>query len=297
MYPVTSNPITLKANLADAPVVAALKEGRVSSKIVDLNFCGPKNAMQGFKPMLRESAFDCGELALVTYLQAMVYNKPYVMLPFAINGKAQHDAIGYNKEFGHLNPKDIEGKKVGVRTYAQTTGLWLRGVLAHEYNVDLNKVSWLTIGHSHLAEYEDPSICTQLPEGSNLAEMLFKGEIAAGILGKDMPEDPRIATLIPDAKEAGKAWLKREGWMPINHVFVVHKELSKQRPDVVREIYRLLVESRNQAPDSVKANLPQYGFNAMRKTLEKANEWAFEQKLISRRFTVEEMFDETTGTL
>jgi 4,5-dihydroxyphthalate decarboxylase len=297
MNPVFSEIITLKTNLEDAPTSAALKDGRVTSKIVNLNICGPKGAMQGFKPMLRENAFDCGELAIVTYLQAMMYNKPFVMLPFAINGKAHHDGMGYSKEFGILNPKDIEGKKVGVRTYAQTTGLWLRGVLAHEYGVNLDKVTWLTTGHSHLAEYEDPANCKRLPEGSDLIEMLFKGEIAAGILGKDLPKDDRVTTLIPNAKEAGQAWIKREGWIPINHVFVVHKELSKNRPDVVREIYRMLVESRNLAPESVIASLPPYGFNAMRKTLEMASEWAYEQKLISRRIAVEEMFDETTASL
>jgi 4,5-dihydroxyphthalate decarboxylase len=297
MHPVATETITLKTNLEDTPSSAALKDGRVRSSIVNLDICGPKAAMQGFKPMLRENAFDCGELAIVTYLQALTYGKPFVMLPFPINGKAQHDAIGYNKELGLLNPKDIEGKKVGVRTYAQTTGLWLRGVLAHEYGVDLNKVTWLTTGASHLAEYQDPANCQVLPPGSNLAEMMFSGEIAAGILGKDMPKDPRVTTLIPDAKRAGEEWIRREGLTPINHVFVVRKELSKERPDVVREINRMLVESRKLAPESATASLPSYGYTAMRKTIELACEWAYEQKLIAKRYSIDELFDETTASL
>ena len=297
MYSVSSDPITLKTNLEDAPVVAAMKDGRVSSNIVNLNICGPKNAMAGFKPMLRENAFDCGELAIITYLQARMYDKPFVMLPFPLSGKEHHSGMGYNKDLGVLNPKDIEGKKIGVRTYAQTTGLWLRGVLAHDYGVDLSKVTWLTTDVSHLAEYQDPPNCQLLPAGSNLAEMMFKGEIAAGILGKDMPKDPRVATLIPNAMEVGEEWVRREGLVPINHVFVVRKELSKLRPDVVRELYRMLVESRKLAPASVTASLPPYGVNAMHKTLELAINWAYDQRIIPRRLSFDELFDETTASL
>src|SRR5262245_61888211 len=115
---------TLRTNLADAPVVQAMKDGKVSSDLVKFDFCGPKVAHDGFKAMVRENAFDAGELAIVTYLQAKAYGKPYVVLPAPVSGRFQHHCAGFNKELGHLNPKDIEGKRVGVRTYAQTTGLW-----------------------------------------------------------------------------------------------------------------------------------------------------------------------------
>lgn len=297
MSSVTSETLTLKTNLADSPVTKALKEGAITSSVVKLDFCGPKVAHDGFKPMLRQHAYDAGELAIVTYLQAKCYNKPFVLLPFPVSGKAQHPGVGYNKEFGELKPKDIEGKKVGVRTYSQTTGLWLRGILQHDFGVDLNKVTFLTTDVSHLAEYQDPPNCQLLPEGTNLGQMLLNGEIAAGMLGMEMPKDPRIATLIPDAAKAGEEWVRREGVVPINHLFVVRAELSKERPDVVREIYRMLVESRKQAPESVTAALPAYGITKVRKTIEMAIDWAFEQKIIDRRLAFEELFDETTGTL
>jgi 4,5-dihydroxyphthalate decarboxylase len=297
MSSVSTTPITLKANLESTPMSAAIKDGRVSSNLVSLNLCGPEVAYNGFKAMLREHAFDCGELAIVTYLQAKIYNKPFVLLPFPINGKAQHPGIGYNRDLGTLNPKDIEGKKVGVRTYSQTTGLWLRGILAHDYGVELDKVTWLTTDVSHLAEYQDPPNCQLLPKGSDLGQMMLNGEIAAAILGKELPKDPRVTTLIPDAIKAGEEWVRREGLIPINHLFVIRQELSKERPDVVREIYRMLVESRNLAPQSATAELPPYGFSAIRKTIELAINWAFDQKIIPRRLSVDELFDETTALL
>ena len=212
---------TLKTNLADAPAVAAMKDGRVASDLVTLDFCGPKLAHDGFKKMIRENGFDAGELAIVTYFQARAYGKPFVLLPIPVSGRTQHHCIGFNKELGHLEPRDIEGRKVGVRTYAQTTGLWVKGILQHEHGVDLNKVTWMTIDESHLAEYQDPPNCERLPQSARLAQMMLDGELAAAILGNDMPNDPRVQTLIPKPFEAAKEWGRREQVFPINHMFVV----------------------------------------------------------------------------
>jgi 4,5-dihydroxyphthalate decarboxylase len=287
----------LRTNLADYPVTMAMKDGRVASDLVRLEFCGPKTAHDGFKPMVRENAFDAGELAIVTYLQAKVFGKPFVMLPATISGRFQHHCIGFNRELGHLNPKDIEGRKVGVRTYAQTTGLWVRGILQHEYGVDLDKVTWLTIDESHLAEYRDPANCGRLPAGANLGRMMLDGEIAAAILGVDMPKDPRVQTLVPEPIAAAEQWYRRKGVIPINHMFVVRQELSRQRPDIVREIFRMIVESRYLAPESAKATIPPIGLGANSKALEMAIEWSFDQKIIPRRLSVDELFDETTAAL
>jgi 4,5-dihydroxyphthalate decarboxylase len=288
---------TLRTNLADAPVTLAMKDGRVTSPLVHLDFCGPKTAHDGFKPMIRQNAFDAGELAIVTYLQAKSFGKPFVILPTPMSGRFQHHCIGFNHELGHLNPKDIEGKKVGVRTYAQTTGLWVRGILQHEYGVDLDKVNWQTIDESHLSEYRDPPNCQRLPAGSNLGQMMLNGELAAAILGVDMPKDQRVRTLIPDPAAAAQQWYQREKLIPINHMFAVSAELSRQRPDIVREIFRMIVESRKLAPESVTSGLPPVGLEANRKGLEMAIEWSLEQKIIPRRFSVDELFDETTAAL
>jgi 4,5-dihydroxyphthalate decarboxylase len=219
------------------------------------------------------------------------------MLPSPVSGRFQHHCIGYNHDLGHLNPKDIEGRKVGVRTYSQTTGVWVRGILQHEFGVDLDRVTWLTIDDGHLSEHRDPANCQRLPAGAKLSKMMFDGELAAAILGGEMPKDPRVQTLIPDAKAAAQQWYQREGVIPINHVFVVRQELSKERPDIVREIFRMIVESRNLAPDAAKTTIPPIGFEENRRGLALAIEWSYEQKIIPRRLSVDELFDDTTATL
>jgi len=287
---------TLRTNLADSAVSRAMKDGRVASDLVKLDYCGPTPAHNGFKAMVRENRFDAGELAIVTYLQAKSYGKPYVMLPTPMSGRFQHHCAGFNIDFGHLDPKDIEGRKVGVRTYAQTTGLWIRGVLRHEYGVDLDKVTWMTLGEGHLAEYADPPNCVRLPKESSIPDMMMKGELAAALLGEDMPKDPRVRTLVPDAHNAAKAWYAREGFVPINHMFVVHQDISRKRPDIVRELYRMIVESRRLA-EGVPAVFPPIGLEANRKGLQAAIDWSLDQKIIPRRLTVDELFDDVTGSL
>ncbi len=289
--------IRLKTNLADYPVTKAMKDGRVASDIVDLDFCGPKEAHNGFKAMLREGAYDCGELAIVTYLQAKVYGKPFVLLPAPISGRFQHHCAGFNKELFDLKPKDIEGRRVGVRTYAQTTGLWVRGILQHEYGVDLDKVTWMTTGDGHLAEYTDPPNCERLPKGSDIGQMMLDGELVATLQGVDLPKDPRVQLLIPDAKNAARAWYEREKVVPINHMFVVHQDISRQRPDVVREIFRMIVESRKLTEGGVPDPFPPIGLEANRKGLQLAIDWAFEQKIIPYKMAVDDLFDETTAAL
>jgi len=287
---------TLRTNLAEYAVTKAMRDGRVKSDFATLDFCGPTPAHNGFKAMVRDNQFDAGELAIVTFLQARAYGKPYVLLPAPISGRFQHHCAGYNLDFGHLDPKDIEGKKVGVRTYTQTTALWIRGILRHEYDVDLDKVTWMTLGDGHLAEYGDPANCQRLPAGSSIPDMMLKGELAAALLGEDMPKDARVRTLVPDAHAAAKDWFSRTGVVPVNHMFVVHENLSKQRPDIVRELYRMIVESRSLA-EGVPAIFPPIGLEANRKGLQLAVDWALDQKIIPHRLCVDELFDDVTGSL
>lgn len=296
IYP-AAGPVHLRTNLADYPATMALKEGRVSSPLITFDYCGPKVAHDGFKAMVRDDAFDAGELAIVTYLQAKVYNKPYVILPAPVLGRLQHHCIGYSAKYGELSPKDIEGKRVGVRTYAQTTGLWVRGILQHGYGVDLDRVIWCTLDDAHLAEHEDPPNCERLPSGSKLDKLMLEGDLAAAVLGDLMPNDPDVRRLIPDHVNAAQEWRARTQVLPINHIFTVRQELALQRPDVVRELFRLLVESRNLAPAAALATMPPFGVEDNRKGLQLAIDWALEQKIIPHGLSVDDLFCDVTREL
>ena len=295
-YP-AAGPVTLATNLADYPVTRALKSGAVKSELVSFDFCGPKIANQGFKPMVREGKFDAGELAIVTFLQAKVYGKPLTLLPAVVMARGQHHTINYNVARGPLAPKDIEGKRFGSRSYSVTTGVWVRGILKDEYGVDSSKVTWCTTDDGHLAEYQDPANVERLPAGSNVEKMLIEGELDGAILGGDLPDEPRVAHLIPEPQKVAEAWSKKHGMVPINHLFVVRSDLARQRPDVVREIFRVLKESKAQGVPSGGIDPVPFGVENNRKALETIIRYSYEQKIIPRLLTVDELFDDVTRNL
>jgi 4,5-dihydroxyphthalate decarboxylase len=291
--------VRLHTLLQDKPWNLPLKRGEISSSLVQFDFDDVKEASDHFKPLVRDLAYDCGELAIVTYLQATIYHKALVLLPFIVSSNFHHRSIAYNAAKGDLTPADLAGRRVGVRTYSQTTGVWVRGILENEYGVDLDRVTWVTFDESHLAEYHDPPNCERAPKGNKLVEMLLNGEVDAALLGGNMPNDPRVRRLIPDADAAAREWGEHHGIVPINHMYVVKRSLCEARPDIVREIYRLLAATRaaGPQPQSGGPNMTPEGVAANRKSLEMVIDYALQQKVIPRRLSVDELFDDTTRAL
>jgi len=293
-----STAVTLRTLLGDYPVTAALKKGELRSPHVEFDFADVKVPNTAFKRVVRNLEFDVAELAIVTYLVAKAHGRPLVLLPTVLVGRFQHPYIVYNMEHGQLAPADLAGRRVGLRSWSVTTSAWVRGILAADYGVDLDSVKWVTFEDSHVAEFRDPPAVERAPEGKDIMAMLLAGEIDAAILGT-IPADPRLKPLIPDPEAAAKAWQAKYGALQINHMVVVKESLSKSDPRAVREIYRLLAQSRKAAglprPDALDTN--PFGVTANRRNLEVAIDCVYRQRLIPRRFAVEELFDEVTGAL
>src|SRR3546814_18575635 len=82
---------------------------------------------------------------------------------------------------GSSQPKDLEGKKVGVRADSVTTGVWIRQVFIDEYVMDNSKVTWIVDDEEHVTRLKLPPNVQHAPEGRSLAEMMAAGEIQAGV--------------------------------------------------------------------------------------------------------------------
>src|SRR5882762_4970745 len=293
----TATKLKLHTMLGDYPNTKALKSGEIRSDLVDFDFVEFNVANQLFKKVVREAAYDVAELAIVTYLQARTYGKPYVLLPAVVVGRGQHHTIAYNADRGLLKPSELAGKRVGVRAYTVTTSTWVRGILAQDYGVDLDKVEWITFEDPHVAEYRDPDMIKRAPPGKELLAMLLDGELDAAVVGDKLP-DPRLKHLIPDPEGAALKWAQRHGGVPINHMAVVRTELSKSRPDVVKELFRLLVASKQAGKPGTGALEPlRFGVEACRPTLEVIIDYCARQGLIPRKLAVDELFDDTTRAL
>jgi len=279
----------LRILLGDHPHTAALKAGAVTSDLVELDFADYKPTNKGFKPMVRDGAFDVAEMAIVTYLMARSYDKPMALLPSVMMARHQFGFAVTNPASGIIGPKGLEGKRVGIRSFTTTTGAWLRGMLANDYGVNLDAIEWVTFEEPHVAEYVDST--TKAPAGKQIMQMLFDGELDA-VLG-EKSDDPRVAQLFPDVAAEEKTWLARHGVVPINHMVVVSKQLSDTRPDMVREVQRVLEASRAAATGKV----PAFSRDDMTRSLELITDYSAQQGLIPRAYTVDELFDDVTRGL
>ena len=290
--------VALYSLLADHPNTRALRRGELSSSLVAFDFIDASVANRHFKAMVRELKFDFGELALVTALQAKVYGKPYALLPATLVGRYQHHTIFYNADRGPLTARDLNGKRVGVRAYSQTTGAWVRGFLAEDYGIDIGSVTWVTLEGAHVAEYRDPANVERAPEGGSLKQMLCDGEIDAAILG-DLAEEAPLKRLIPDHETAAREHALKHGGVPINHLAIVRESLVQSHPEVVREIYRLLKESRAEAgcPATGPEDPLRFGVDAVGPSIEYMVEIALNQGLIPHRLSVDDLFADVVRAL
>jgi 4,5-dihydroxyphthalate decarboxylase len=297
--PTTSAKVKLFTLMGSYPNARALKEGRVRSDLVDFEFADVKVSNTAFKPLVRDAKFDLAEVAIVTFLQAKYYGKPYVLIPATVVGRGQLHTIAFNPERRTIGTADLNGSTLGVRAYTQTTGVWVRGILAEQYGVDLSSLDWVTFEDGHVAEYRDPPNVRRAPEGKTLAGMLLDGELDAAVVGDKYP-DPRLRPLIPDPEAANRAWAERHGGVPVNHMLVIREQLARTRPDVVREVYRVFKESKAAAfaETGVPALDPlRFGIEANRRSLEIVIGFAVKQDLLPRGFSVDELFTDTMRAL
>jgi 4,5-dihydroxyphthalate decarboxylase len=279
----------LRTLLGDHPCTAALKNGSIRSDSVTLDFADYSPTHKGFKPMVREQAFDVSEMAIVTYLMAKSFGKPMVLLPSVVMARSQHAFALYNARFGTLTPAGLNNKRVGIRSFTTTTGAWLRGILANDYGVDLDSIDWVTFEDAHVAEFHDTTV-RALPD-KQIVQMLVDGELDA-VLG-EKSEHPDLKPLFADLGKEEKSWFAKHGVAPINHMVVVSETLSVKHPDVVQEVFRLLQRSAACAP----AASPQFSAEQMRRSLEMIIRYTAQQGLIPREFAMDELFDDLTRTL
>ena len=273
----------LKTLLGDYAVTKALKEGRVASPLVQFDFADVKPPHAGFKRVVRDLEFDVAEIAIVTFLMAKSFGKPYVLLPAVMFGRYQHS---YLMSTSSLEPKQLEGKRVAIRSSSVTTVAWLRGILNDDYGVDLKKIRWVTFEEAHVAEYRDPPGTERAPAGKTALNMLLDGEVDAAVLSDPVPQDPRLQPVIRDPQAAAADWRRRKGALQINHMVAVRKQLVGE---VSREVFRLLSESKRLATENTD-NSP-FGLEENRKNLEVAIDYVYRQGLIPQRFTVDELFE------
>jgi len=285
----------------------ALKNGSVKPRTCEFDFEEVPVIIKAFRRMVRTQDFDVCELAMTTYLASRAHGKPFTAIPVFPMRAFHHGAIVYNTNSGIRVPKDLEGRNVGVnRGYTVTTGVWARSILQHEYGVDLDAVTWVLSGDEHVAEFRPPSNVVPIAAGKSMEDLVASGDIPAAIGVQIDSSD--VKPLIPNAKEAGFAALRRTGHYPINHTVVVRNDVLDAHPGLADDLFDAFVEAKRRYVDRLKSGqietpdpvhvramevlgdpLP-YGIEPNRQMLEALVGYAVEQKILPQRFAIEELF-------
>ena len=285
----------------------ALKNRSVKPRTCEFDFEEVPVIIKAFRRMVRTQDFDVCELAMTTYLASRAHGKPFTAIPVFPMRAFHHGAIVYNTNSGIRVPKDLEGRNVGVnRGYTVTTGVWARSILQHEYGVDLDAVTWVLSGDEHVAEFRPPSNVVPIAAGKSMEDLVASGDIPAAIGVQIDSSD--VKPLIPNAKEAGFAALRRTGHYPINHTVVVRNDVLEAHPGLADDLFDAFVEAKRryvdrltsgqiETPDPVHMRVMEvlgdplpYGIEPNRQMLESLVGYAVEQKILPRRFAIEELF-------
>ena len=304
---------TLKTAIVTRGHTRRLKDGTVQPPTFEFDFEEVPAIIQAFRRMVRGLEFDISEMAITTYICARAHGKRFTALPIFPMRAFHHGAIVYNTKSGIRGPKDLEGRRVGVnRGYTVTTGVWARSILQHQYGVDLSKVTWVLSGDEHVEEYKPPSNVVPIEKGQKMEDLVMSGEIPAAIGVQIDSSD--VKPLIPAAVDAGLTALRERGLYPINHTLVVKDELLAAHPELAADIFNAFAEAKRPYLDDLAAGriaeptaddrffkrvmdvigdpLP-YGIEPNRKMIEAIIQHDFEQGIIPRRMTVEELFPYT----
>jgi len=296
----------------------ALKDGTVKPKSAELEFIEVDPLIDAFRRMVRTLEFDVCEMALTTYVTARAYGKRMTGLPIFLMRQFHHGAISVNARAGIRSPKDLEGKHVGVnRGYTVTTGLWARSILANQYGVDLDKITWVLSGDEHVAEFKNPANVVPMEKGRKMADLVASGELVAAIgIESDHPD---VKPLIANAKDTAFQALKERGHYPINHLVVVKDELLEKHQGLGPDLFEAFTQAKRLYVDRLKSGaiekptpiddlhrrvmeatgrdpLP-YGIEPNRQALEEAIRAAVAQRIVPKAVTVEELFPRNTHSL
>lgn len=300
--------------------------GEVPVEGIDLNFIRIEQPRPIFDRMSGGQEFDVAEYSSSEFVQRYANKQcPFVAIPVFPSRCFRHAFIGINRKFGISKPKDLEGKKIGVALYTMTAAIFIRGLLQHEYGVDLSKCTWVQGAINAAGAHGSPTVLPLLkpvkleqgPPNKSLDDMIQEGAIAATI-GTSMPEsyrtNPDIARLFPNFVELEKEYYKRTKIYPIMHLVAIKKSVYEKYPFVATSLFNAFQKAKDIALErmfnqrALRYMMPwiprdideiheifdgdpwPYGVEANRPTLEALVTYLQDQHLIAHKPTLEELF-------
>jgi 4,5-dihydroxyphthalate decarboxylase len=309
--------------------VLPLYAGEVKPVGLDLNFLAINSPREIFDRMGGSQEFDASEFSSSEFISGLsAGTTPFVALPFFPSRVFRHSMITINKRSGIKSPKDLEGKRVGTALYTQTAAIFIRGMLQHDYGVDMSKIHWVQGALNHVGSHGQPTAPPLLKKvdieiadpKKSLSDLIDKGEIDA-IFATSLPtcmkRNPDVVRLFPNYREIERDYYKRTGIFPIMHLVTLRRDVHEKYPFAASSLYEALKASRERALARMRdtgalrymlpwmtADLDEIdevfggdpwpnGIEANRKTLEALVTYLHEQGLIAKKMPIEDIFVKT----
>jgi len=239
-----AQPVQLSIALLNQGQWGALREGRVTPERITLNQIDVNPPPTIYRRMVRGLEFDVAEVAITTFLCARSFGIPITALPVFSNRDVTMSLITVKADSPIREPSELNGKRIGMRSYTVTNTTQARALLQYEFGVDTDRVRWVVTEDAHVAQYKQPANVEFAPPGRSLEEMLRAGEIDAAIqLGATGP-DLRLLLTDEDSDEVGARYYRRTGVYPIGHVIVLKDETLAAHPEIAADLFRVFSESK-----------------------------------------------------
>lgn len=235
-----------------------LIEGKVQAEGVSLTVVPMSDDGERHRRFLEEQAFDICEFSLALYLAGRGLGMPFTALPIFPNRQFRHSFIYINSQAGIREPKDLVGKRVGVRNHLNTAALWVRGMLQHDHQIPLDRITWVPSSAEPLAAWQPPAWLSLQPARPDqpLEELLVAGAIDAlivpSIIAPLRQGSPVVKRLFPNYPEVERDYLKRTGIFPISHALVMRQELLDQHPWLARSLMTAWEKAKAQCFERLK---------------------------------------------
>lgn len=310
--------------------VAPLLDGRVAIPGVTLRHVAlPPEEL--FPRALRGGEFDVFELSFGAYLIRLAQGATDIVgLPIFLSRSFRHSGFYIRADRGIAAPAQLRGRVIGVPDYWMTGAIWMRGLLADEYGVLPQEITWRTGGLNRprvatLASLTLPANLRVSPiaDDDTLSEQLRRGDID-GLLSSDIPDCFRDGTrevvrLFPDYRVAEQDYARRTGMHPIMHVLTVRRSVLNACPHLRQALIEAFTAARDLAIEelselsAIHVTLPwaasfaaetrailgakfwPYGVEANRAEIETMARYAFEQGLVPRLYSANAMFPNDVG--
>ena len=302
-----------------------LLTGEVRVAGVDLIYVPVEDPRAIFDRMARSQEFDLAEMSLSEVICRYVAgDTSFVALPVFPSRIFRHSMIAVNRRTV-TSPLDLAGKRIGVPLYTMTAAVYIRGLLEHDYGVDLSGVHWVQGSINHATSHGNPAVMPLLRpvdilqngSGRSLSDLIDAGELDA-IVGTDMPEamltNPDIVRLFPDFRTVEQDYYRRTQIFPIMHTVAVRRAVYESEPTLGARLYAAFGEAKECAWERIRKvgtlayMLPwmiddvdeidrvfggdpwPYGVEPNRPTLDALMTYLVEQGLIAHAVPIEDLF-------